>query len=61
MRSCLYDRVFIIPTTKDFRSWRPGNDNRHRLAPKSDGSKISIAWWLVPCVVVWAASALVFG
>ena len=60
MRGCLYDRVFLVPTTKDFRGWRPGNDNRHNPAPKSE-SKISIAWWLVPCVVVWAASALVLG
>ena len=53
MRSCSYDHVFLIPS-------RPGNDNR-RPEQKSGLSKISIAWWLVPCVVVWAASAVVFG
>ena len=61
MRSCPYDRVFLVPSVRDFRGWRPGNDNRHNLEQKSSLSKISIAWWLVPCVVVWAASALVFG
>ncbi len=60
MRSCLYDRVFLVPSAKDYRGWRPGNDNRNPSA-KSERSKISIAWWLVPCVVVWAASALVLS
>ena len=60
MRSCLYDRVFLVPATKDFRGWRPGNDNRRNPTPENE-AKISIAWWLVPCVVVWAASALVLG
>ena len=59
MRSCPYDRVFLIPSAKGFRDWRPGNDNRHTPEQKSDMSKISIAWWLVPCMVVWAASALI--
>ena len=58
MRSCLYDRVFLVPSAKDFRGWRPGNDNRNP-SPKRESANISIAWWLVPCVVVWAASALV--
>jgi len=61
MRSCPYDRVFLIPSVKDFRGWRPGNDNRNSSEQKSRLSKISIAWWLVPAVVVWAASAAVFG
>ncbi|HKX36475.1 MAG TPA: hypothetical protein VJM79_07400 [Rhizorhapis sp.] len=59
MRSCLYDRA--VPSAKDFRGWHPGNDNRQKPAPKRGLSKISIAWWLVPCMVVWAASALVFA
>jgi hypothetical protein len=54
MRSCSYDRVFPI-------SSRPGNDNRRNPEQKIGLSKISIAWWLVPAVVVWATSALVFG
>jgi hypothetical protein len=58
MRSCLYDRVFLVPSAKNFRGWRPGNDNRNS-SPKREPSKISIAWWLVPCMVVWAASALI--
>ncbi|HKU55345.1 MAG TPA: hypothetical protein VJP60_08260 [Rhizomicrobium sp.] len=59
MRSCLFDRV--VPAAKDCSGWRPGNDNRQKAAPKREQSKISIAWWLVPCMVVWAASALVFA
>jgi len=61
MRSCPYDGVFPISSAKDFRGWHPGNDNRHNSEEKSGLSKISIAWWLVPAVVVWATSALVFG
>ena len=61
MRSCPYDRVFLVPSAKDFRGWRPGNDNRHNPEQKNGLSKISIAWWLVPCMVVWAASALVLS
>jgi len=61
MRSCPYDGVFLIPSGRNSRGWRPGNDNRYNPEQKSGLSKISIAWWLVPCVVVWAASALVFG
>ena len=61
MRSCSYDRVFLVPTAKDFSGWHPGNDNRQKPAPERDLSRISIAWWLVPCVLVWAASALIFG
>ena len=60
MRSCPYDGVFLIPSGKNSRGWRPGNDNRYNSEPKTR-SKISIAWWLVPAVVVWAASAVVFG
>ena len=61
MRSCPYDGVFLIPSGKKSRGWRPGNDNRYNPEQKSRLSKISIAWWLVPAVVVWGASALVFG
>ena len=61
MRSRPYDQVFLIPSVKGFRGWRPGNDNRHNPEQKIDEPKISIAWWLVPCVVVWAASALVLS
>ena len=61
MRSCPYDRVFLIPAGKDFRGWRQGNDNRHNSEQDHSLSKISIAWWLVPCVVVWLASALVLS
>jgi len=60
MRSCPYDRVFLIPSVKDFRGWRPENDNRYNSELKTK-SKISIAWWLVPAVVVWAASVVVFS
>ncbi|HKQ11070.1 MAG TPA: hypothetical protein VJS85_07765 [Rhizomicrobium sp.] len=59
MRGYLYDRV--VPAAKDFSGWNPGNDNPQKPTPKRELSKISIAWWLVPCVVVWAASALVFA
>jgi hypothetical protein len=61
MRSCSYDHVFLVPTAKMFGGWRPGNDNRQKPTPKRELSRISIAWWLVPCVLVWAASALIFG
>lgn len=61
MRSSLYDRVFLVPSAKDLGGWRPDNDNRHNLEPTSERSKISIAWWLLPCVLVWAVSVLVFG
>lgn len=61
MRSSLYDRVFLVPTAKDLGGWRPGNDNRHNPEPTGKRSKISIAWWLLPCVLVWAVSVLVFG
>jgi len=61
MRSCSYDRVFLVPAAKTFGGWRPGNDNRHNPEQKDEGSKISIAWWLLPCMVVWAASVLVFA
>ena len=61
MRSCSYDRVFLVPTAKDLSGWRPGNDNRQKPTSKRELPRISIAWWLVPCVLVWAASALVFA
>lgn len=56
MRSCPYDQVFVVPSAKDFRGH--GNDNRNGSS-KQERSKISIAWWLVPCMAVWAASALI--
>jgi hypothetical protein len=61
MRSALFDRVFLAPAAKDFRSWRPDNDNRCNSEWASEGPKISIAWWLLPCVAVWAVSVLVFS
>jgi hypothetical protein len=60
MSSCIYDRVFIVPPANDSFGRGP---NRYNPAPKKSRlSKISIAWWLVPSVVVYmAVSALVFG
>lgn len=55
MSSCIYDRVFLVPSANDTRG-------PNRYSPELKKSKISIAWWLVPSVIVYVAvSALVFG
>jgi predicted oxidoreductase len=61
MNSCIYDRVFLVPSAKDSLGWARRGGNR---APetKSAKPKISIAWWLVPSVIVYlVVSAMVFG
>jgi hypothetical protein len=60
MNSCIYDRVFLVPSAKDSLGWvRRGGK---KFTPETRIPKISIAWWLVPSVIVYlAVSALVFG
>lgn len=62
MSSCIYDRVFLVPPANDSFG-RRRDPNRYNPEPKEeDKSKISIAWWLVPSVIVYmAASALVLA
>ena len=61
MSSCLNDWVSVAPPAANGAVGR----RPHRSNPKPKKkhvSKISIAWWLVPSVIVYmAASALVFG
>lgn len=50
MRSHFYDRLFLAP------------DGDHGPRSFSERSKISIAWWLVPSMVVYlVVSAAVFA
>ena len=61
MRICPNNRVFTMPAANDSLGWRRRN-SRYDRAPKSRSDKISIAWWLVPCVILYTAvSTLVFG
>ena len=62
MSGCIYDRVFLAPIAKEARGWKRGGGNRFNPEQASRGPKISIAWWLVPSVIVYlAASALFLG
>jgi len=62
MSGCIYDRVFLAPTATGARSWKRGGGNRFNPEQTNRGPKISIAWWLVPSVIVYlAASALFLG
>ena len=61
MSSCIYDRVFLTPIAQRARGWKRGG-GRFNPEHASRGPKISIAWWLVPSVIVYlAASALFLG
>jgi len=60
MNSCIYDRVFLVPNAKDSLGWARGGGNKFNSETR--GPKISIAWWLVPSVIVYlTVSALVFN
>jgi hypothetical protein len=62
MNSCIYDRVFLVPAPKQSRGWQSRRGNSYNPEHKHHGPKISIAWWLVPSVIVYlAVSVLVLG
>jgi hypothetical protein len=62
MNSCIYDRVFLVPNTKDSLGWARRGGNKFNPETEEAGSKISIAWWLVPSVIAYlVVSVLVFG
>jgi len=61
MSGCIYDRVFLAPAANEARGWKRGGGG-HRFDPEhaSRGPKISIAWWLVPSVIVYLAASALF-